>query len=588
MHPINIDVSEYGVYYSAFYATAFVAGFIYLARAGNQRGFPSLPWWLVITSAFFCFLMGTQIIRLGAEEWRLIFRLEAIPVSQGRSTLGGLLFGIPGLMLARYLLKFKYRAVDTFAIVIPLGLSIQRIGCFLAGCCHGTATDLPMSVRYNSGSFAFHDQVRHGLIDSSATFALPVHPVQLYDLLCCLAILVVLTFLKKKLKAPGSLLIASLCLYGTCRFFLEFIRTQNSDWRILSLNPVQVGLLVLIPALAIFSYHREKTCVPGRGEKNEACPPLHYGIYLLGFLLLFWFCSRWMNALEIFSMNIILLPSIMFCAWKLYKAATPPALRMTNACLCAVSILCMSQTFPESRRDSTKYSYNTFSLGSLLGSTSYTYGTPNTICGGAPTSTTYASNYQARGVGLGRTTGRGANNLSFGLNAFTATSHMDVSGKVVNIESWSSYGINPYVQFNRQLFGIGAGANVGNFTQILPAEDGSKTNFKRQTVSPSFNIRVGRLNNLFLEYRFASQFPTFSPALTQQFAAGVGFGKTFSGIVRVGTASNAAFFVAPSFHIGRHFIFEHYLGIGGPIGNNYTQSSAFVGSFNVHYKFAKK
>src|SRR5258708_7671485 len=156
MEALLIDISNPGLYYTIFYATAFSVGFLFLTIEGRRRGFPMLPWWLMIVTAFFFFMIGTQLIRFGAPEWSHVLRFEPIPDSPGRSVLGGILLGIPGLVLARYILKFRYHVVDAFAFVTPLCLAIQRIGCFSAGCCFGKTTSLSWGVRYSNTSLAFH------------------------------------------------------------------------------------------------------------------------------------------------------------------------------------------------------------------------------------------------------------------------------------------------------------------------------------------------------------------------------------------------------------------------------------------------
>jgi phosphatidylglycerol:prolipoprotein diacylglycerol transferase len=55
----------------------------------------------------------------------------------GRTILGGLLGGYIGVELAKRAIGYTQPTGDSFAVCVPLGLAIGRIGCHLAGCCQG-------------------------------------------------------------------------------------------------------------------------------------------------------------------------------------------------------------------------------------------------------------------------------------------------------------------------------------------------------------------------------------------------------------------------------------------------------------------
>ena len=56
----------------------------------------------------------------------------------GRTVLGGLFGGYLGVELAKRFLGHAQPTGDSFAICVPLGLAIGRIGCYLSGCCQGS------------------------------------------------------------------------------------------------------------------------------------------------------------------------------------------------------------------------------------------------------------------------------------------------------------------------------------------------------------------------------------------------------------------------------------------------------------------
>lgn len=90
-------------------------------------------------------------------------------------------------------------AIDAFLPVLLLGLAIQRLGCFLAGCCYGRPTGLPWGVRFPA--------------DSPAGRAFPgeaVHPTQLYYLLVFLLLAGLLWLGRGLLRRTGATTAAGL------------------------------------------------------------------------------------------------------------------------------------------------------------------------------------------------------------------------------------------------------------------------------------------------------------------------------------------------------------------------------------------
>jgi phosphatidylglycerol:prolipoprotein diacylglycerol transferase len=98
-----------------------------------------------------------------------------------------------------------------------------RLGCFMAGCCHGLPTESFLGVQFPADSLACQ---LHGLQ--------PVHPTQLYEM----ALLIALG-LATQLRVPlQHRIMVYLIAYGTGRFLIEFLRGDNR------------GVIDLIPALS--------------------------------------------------------------------------------------------------------------------------------------------------------------------------------------------------------------------------------------------------------------------------------------------------------------------------------------------------
>jgi phosphatidylglycerol---prolipoprotein diacylglyceryl transferase len=112
------------------------------------------------------------------------------------------------------------RSADYFAVALPLGHAIGRVGCFVAGCCHGR----------------------------------PPHPVQLYESAALLLIAAVCRLTLARVAdggaAPGTAFRLYLALYGLLRLLLDPLRGDGRPERWLGLSHQQ-GLALLVIAAAV-------------------------------------------------------------------------------------------------------------------------------------------------------------------------------------------------------------------------------------------------------------------------------------------------------------------------------------------------
>lgn len=134
---------------------------------------------------------------------------------------GAMILGIPAALVVMWRRKMPMLAVsDVFAAALPLGHGISRIGCFFAGCCYGSPTDVPWAVVFN-----------HSLADAPQGVA--VHPTQLYEAAILFAITGILQVMLGKKRFDGQVLLSYLGLYALSRFVIETLRgdiTRGYFW----------------------------------------------------------------------------------------------------------------------------------------------------------------------------------------------------------------------------------------------------------------------------------------------------------------------------------------------------------------------
>jgi len=165
-------------------------------------------------------------------DWSFLFR--------GIVFYGGLIGGVLGGILGIRITKCQFRAMEQ-AIVpfIPLGHAIGRIGCVMAGCCHGFAYDGPFALYYPNAV--------SGLDPTQGYF-----PIQLLEAICNCIICLVLLFLSKKERRAYALLFAYFALYAIERFVLEFFRGDAVRGIYFSLSSSQWISIALLAVCGIY------------------------------------------------------------------------------------------------------------------------------------------------------------------------------------------------------------------------------------------------------------------------------------------------------------------------------------------------
>ena len=157
---------------------------------------------------------------------------------------GGVFYG--GLMLAVVVALWHMRrhampvwtTCDAFAPGIALAQAVGRIGCLLAGCCYGHATNLPWGITFTNPLAA---------TNVGTPLGVSLHPTQVYESAATLIIFgFLLLFERKGNVFPGRTFWTYLLLYPMTRFFIEFFRgdPRGTVFDVLSTSQFVSALLV--------------------------------------------------------------------------------------------------------------------------------------------------------------------------------------------------------------------------------------------------------------------------------------------------------------------------------------------------------
>lgn len=166
----------------------------------------------------------------------------------GLAYYGGLLAAsITGIVFLRRERFPLGTGIDLVGAVMPIGLCLGRIGCFLGGCCFGTPSTWPLALSFPAGSPASYEQAQLGLIAHKHLASLPVHPTQLYEAVGCFMIALWLRFaLYPRRRFDGQIMLSFLSAYAVLRFAIEFVRADDRG-ALLGLSTSQLlGLPILL------------------------------------------------------------------------------------------------------------------------------------------------------------------------------------------------------------------------------------------------------------------------------------------------------------------------------------------------------
>jgi phosphatidylglycerol:prolipoprotein diacylglycerol transferase len=141
-------------------------------------------------------------VTLGQAVWRLL------KVWEGLSSMGGLLGGIVAAVwfFRRRRIRFAEYA-DGFALGMPVGWGIARLGCFSVHDHPGVPTDFPLALAFPGG---------------------PRHDLGLYEAVVLFAIGAITWTLHRRRILRGRLLPLVGVLYGLSRFLLDFLRARDA------------------------------------------------------------------------------------------------------------------------------------------------------------------------------------------------------------------------------------------------------------------------------------------------------------------------------------------------------------------------
>lgn len=217
-------VSPPSLYAFTLLAAVALSGFFWwrLARRDSRL-------FLLYLGALFGALIGAKLGWFIAEGWMRIGRPHFwLMLATGKTIVGGLLGGYLAVEWLKRGFGMKGATGDWFAMVVPLGIALGRIGCIRQGCCTGVPW---------TGWCAVPD-----------AFGVPRWPSAQIELGFNLLAALVFLGMRRRHLFSGQHFHLYLIGYGVFRFLHEFMRTTPrevevfSGYQLLALACVAVGV----------------------------------------------------------------------------------------------------------------------------------------------------------------------------------------------------------------------------------------------------------------------------------------------------------------------------------------------------------
>lgn len=260
---IAFELGSLTVYwYGVFVALGFMIGLFVMQWRARQIGFPRERVFDIVFAAMVGGIIGARLFYVVINWSHFRVRLLEIVMIQK----GGLVFygGFIGAALAILFICRKHKldpwqVADLTALGVPTGQAFGRIGCLINGCCFGQPTQGLLGITYHNPPHetVWYIQQEKGLLTPDMAdqlslgnghfHCLPVVPVQAYQSLTNVAILIFLIIMAPRIKHRGRLFSLFLMLYGIGRFLNEFNRGDYLE-RYAGLTIAQVICLFVVPA----------------------------------------------------------------------------------------------------------------------------------------------------------------------------------------------------------------------------------------------------------------------------------------------------------------------------------------------------
>ncbi|HIC08526.1 MAG TPA: prolipoprotein diacylglyceryl transferase [Aquificales bacterium] len=235
IHLFGLTIPAYGVMLLFAVLTAYLSMVYFSKREGIDRNKLENIFILTFLAAF----VGARVF-YGIEHHLPLKEFFKV-WEGGLDFFGGFIFGVLAVIGGIIFYRLPvWKVLDVAAVSLLLAHSVGRLSCWLAGCCYGKPTTLPIGVIFPP--------------ESVAPSGIPLYPTQLMEATGNFIGYLLLFYLYRRKPFDGFIAALYLLWYGMERFLLEFIRGVTPPipglgltWnQLVCLGAVVLGGLILL------------------------------------------------------------------------------------------------------------------------------------------------------------------------------------------------------------------------------------------------------------------------------------------------------------------------------------------------------
>jgi len=558
--PIAADVN----YYFLFYLISFSVAFLVIALKSLKFRTELASLSIINAGIFLAFVFGCKLMPFLEN---LLSQGSSGEIDMNQMALGGVMLSFLLVAISMRIVKLPGEFYYAVGLALLVGLCVQKPGCFFAGCCRGFSIENGFSVTYGNGV---------------ARLPLPLIEMLMYAG-------AVMLLLKVRVKDLGSKYFLAVILFCTVQFTAEFLKDPTDTLvfasKIAGIKGIQWIYLILASGSAVGFAINE------RGH-NKFQLILRKAPFWINLTLLFLISTVFLVVhpllfrLEIFAINMALIPAIALVAFQLFNYITIPNYRWVAASLLILPVFLMSQTIPS---DTTYQKvYKTISVGAQGGNFAnhVVNDTDPGSCDGTSYSRDFKQKYTVISAAYSNTKVREKEKITFRINS-SVGSITEENMDNAQSESYTIFNFSPYYQIDYTWFGFGIGGSIGaNQYAIQDAlKEGigfPESGLGHSPVLPIGHLRVGPNRFFALEYNFNNHEPFGMPVYTSEFSIDSGFGARNDFYVRYGVVFGSINYMENASFLSAYIPINNTIVLEPTIGFNALRQ---VYMMNFSYRF---
>ncbi len=461
-------------YYMIFNLVALILGFAMTLMAARRSKIDVRSLKVIVAAGILGAIIGSKLIMLTGIQWMELLTDGHLPLDNSKSVVGAIIGGMLAAWSTGKWLGNKSSILDLCAVSLPLALAVQRIGCLIAGCCHGMITNMPWGITYAPGSKPYLEQQQTGLLTTDASASLSVHPDQLYTVLAGLTIAFLVWKTRTYWKSPSGKFIFSVLLLLTFRFVEEFSRFHFEPQQWMGLEMIQWKIMFIMAVLGLVLYFREQQYARIVSVEDVIVLPAiqHIRAFCIALAVLFVTLQTggWLSADERTIILVTVLPlCVLVIAIQILRIFFSPKY-VRAASMLIVACVFMSQKVDKSKMTPLPPppSYTAFELTTGAGSFNLDHEF-NYVGGDCEESdrVPYHHSYKIGGIGINRKIYYNQwRSLMTSLKIYGGfQKQTPIANEFLTFDPPSFnntlIGINPMIQYDTRGIGLGVGASLG-------------------------------------------------------------------------------------------------------------------------------